>query len=176
MKNALNGKTNIPHTYYLLQIKITAYKIEINSSTISEATCPSGNVTSPYAAPAAAFCTFVQCMDLRILLPCNCHVTHLCLHLTTKTRPSSTAQYRDHLFGLLKYFSNGFWLLCNASLTGDNNREVRDLRGEGDRSSRGGSRCLRSILLFLPVWSLLVPFTPWRLSLMTATSRVKFYF
>lgn len=77
MKNVLNGKTNIPHTYYLLQIKITAYKIEINSPTISEASCPSGNVTSPYTVPAAGFCTFVQCIDLRILLRATATL-HIC--------------------------------------------------------------------------------------------------
>lgn len=77
MKNALNIKMKILHTYYLLQTKITAYIVEINSSTISEASCPLGDVTNPYTVPVAEFCIFVQYIDLRILLPCNCHLVHL---------------------------------------------------------------------------------------------------
>jgi len=71
MKKVLNIKMKILHTYYLLQIKITAYIVEINSSTISEASCPLGNVTNPYTVPFAGFSNFVQDMDLRILLSCT---------------------------------------------------------------------------------------------------------
>lgn len=78
MKNVLNIKMKIPHTYYLLQIKITAYIVEINSSTISEASCPLGNFANPYTVPVAGFCIFVQYMDLRILLPCNSATLYIC--------------------------------------------------------------------------------------------------
>lgn len=90
MKNVLNIKMKIPHTYYLLQIKITEYISEINSSTISESSCPLENVTNPHTFTIDVFCIFVQYTDLRILLPCYCHLIHLWLHFITK---SSTFLY-----------------------------------------------------------------------------------
>lgn len=59
MKNVLNIKMKILLTHYLLQIKITAYMVEINLSTISETSCPSGNVTNPCTVWIAGFCIFV---------------------------------------------------------------------------------------------------------------------
>lgn len=59
MKNVLNIKMKIPHTYYLLQIKITEYIFEINSSTLSESSCPLENLTNPHTVPIDVFCIFV---------------------------------------------------------------------------------------------------------------------
>lgn len=157
MKNVLNIKMRILHTYYLLQIKITAYTVEMNSSTISEASCPLANVTNPYTVPLAGFCIFARYIDLRILLPCNCHLVQLWLHLITKFLLSSIAQYQGNLFWLIKHSSNSFWLFYNVFLMGDYFLENRNLLEEGDETMHGGSRDLRYpwciLLRFFPLWS-----------------------
>lgn len=176
MKNVLNIKMRILHAYYLLQIKITAYTDQMNSSTISEASCPLVNVTNPYTVPTAGFCFFAQYTDLRILLPCNCHLVHLWLCLITKFLLSSIEQYQDNLLWLIKRSSNSFWLFYNVSLMGDYFLKNRNLLEERDKNTHGGSRDLRRpwciLLKFFPLWSPSCAL----LSLMTVTSRVKFYF
>lgn len=140
MKTVLNIKMKIPHTYYLLQIKITEYISEINSSTISESSCPLENVTNPHTVTTDVFCIFVQYIDLRILLPCYCHLLHLWLHFITKSSLFSTAQYQDHLFGHIKHSSNSFWLFCNDSLTGDSLLEKQNLLEEEDKKCAWGKQ------------------------------------
>lgn len=78
MKNVLNIKMKIPHTYYLLQIKTAEYIFEINSSTISESSCPLENVTNPHTIPLKVFCAVYAPKNFTsMLLPPYIFVTTL---------------------------------------------------------------------------------------------------
>lgn len=163
MKNVLNIKMKIWYTHYLLQIKITEYIFEINSSNISESSCPLENVTNPHTITIDVSCTSVQYIDLRILLPCYCQLIHLWLHFITKSSLFSTAQYQDHLFGCIKHSSNSFWLFCNKSLTGDSHLEQRNLQKQRTKMCLGaaGNWCLWSTSLgFPPLAPFLCPSVP----------------
>lgn len=165
----------IPHTHYLLQIKITEYIFEVHSSTISESSCPSENVTNPHTVPINVFCAEYGPKNFpSMLLPSYTFVTTLYNQILTFLYSTFSGSFVwayktffKQLLAVLQWISHGRF----------SPREPEFPRRRGQKCSWlvQGIDASEALHLVFPSLAPLVS-CPFPLSFMTVTSRLKFCF